>query len=542
LLTFTAVGSDGDLPAQHLTFSLDPGAPANASINSASGLFTWTPTEAQGPATNTIVVRVTDDGTPGLSATQTVAITVLETNSPPTFFTIPQQHVDEGTLLSLSLVATDPDIPTQHLTFTVSSDAPLGLSVDPSSGLLQWIPSEIQGPSTNSFQVFVFDDGSPSLSATQTIVIVVNEVNQTPVITPVPPQVVAEGTPLSFLVTATDSDLPAQTLTFSLDPGAPSGAGIDSASGLFSWTPSEQQGPATNRIAIRVTDDGGASPEGHSAVTYVDVVVLEVNSPPVLDPIGDRAIPEVASFTLALHATDPDIPAQVLTYQLAAGAPSGCTINPTNGVLSWTPTEAQGPSTNTVTVIVSDNGSPAQTAAETFLIIVNEVNLAPVLAPIADRTAHEGETVTLKASATDDDLPAQSLAFSLDPGAPANASIDSTSGLFTWIAGQNPGTNNVVIRVTDSGVPPLASTRTFSIIVVNQLQINSIAVLSNGSLFLSWASIPGKRYRFEYKDNLGDAVWQPLGNEMLASSTTTSATDDTAEGSARIYRVICLLP
>jgi len=538
LLSFTAVGSDGDLPQQHLTFSLDPSAPGNASIDPASGVFTWTPTEAQGPATNTIILRVTDDGTPALSTTQAVVITVLETNSPPAIAAIPLQQVDESTLFSLSVVAIDSDLPAQHLAFSLSSDAPLGLSVDPNSGLLQWIPSEIQGPSTNSFQVFVSDDGSPSMSATQNITIIVNEVNQPPNITPVPPQVVAEGTPLSLLVTATDPDLPAQALTFSLDPGAPSGAEIDPVSGLFSWTPDEQQGPATNRIAIRVTDNGTPAA---SAITYVDVVVLEVNSPPILDPIGNQTIPEVVSFTFTVHASDPDLPPQPLTFHLAAGAPSGCTINPTNGLLSWTPTEAQGPSTNTVTVIVSDNGSPAQTAAETFMIIVSEINVAPVLAPIADRSVHEGETVTFTASATDDDLPAQALAFSLDPGAPANASIDSISGLFTWVAGPNPGTNSLTIRVTDNGAPPLANSRTFSIIVVNQLRISSVNVSLDGSVVLSWSSISGKRYRVQYKDNLSDPLWQTLGTDIVASSTTTSATDETPP-LARIYRVICVIP
>ena len=32
-----------------MTFSLDAGAPAGATINGATGAFSWTPTEAQGP-------------------------------------------------------------------------------------------------------------------------------------------------------------------------------------------------------------------------------------------------------------------------------------------------------------------------------------------------------------------------------------------------------------------------------------------------------------------------------------------------------------
>ena len=85
LLSFTAVASDPDLLPQHLTFSLGSGFPLGASIDPVSGVFTWTPTELQGPAVYSITVRATDDGTPPLSDTKTFAVTVTEVNLPPIF-------------------------------------------------------------------------------------------------------------------------------------------------------------------------------------------------------------------------------------------------------------------------------------------------------------------------------------------------------------------------------------------------------------------------------------------------------------------------
>lgn len=76
-VTFTASAIDTDLPAQVLLFSLDAPVPPGASIGSGTGQFTWTPATNQGPATYTITVRVTDNGTPALSATQTFQIAVL---------------------------------------------------------------------------------------------------------------------------------------------------------------------------------------------------------------------------------------------------------------------------------------------------------------------------------------------------------------------------------------------------------------------------------------------------------------------------------
>jgi hypothetical protein len=75
-LVFTATATDTDTPPQHLTFSLDPGAPTNAVINPDTGLFAWRPAPDQAPATNSITVRVTDDGAPPLSAATTFTVRV----------------------------------------------------------------------------------------------------------------------------------------------------------------------------------------------------------------------------------------------------------------------------------------------------------------------------------------------------------------------------------------------------------------------------------------------------------------------------------
>src|SRR5437773_171837 len=103
------------------------------------------------------------------------------------------------------------------------------------------------------------------------------------------------------------------------------------------------------------------------------------------------------------------------------------TINSASGAISWTPTEAQGPSTNAVSVSVTDNGVPALSVTNTFQVIVNEVNLAPVLTVPADQTINEQTTLSVSASATDADIPANSLTFAL-VSAPTGMTINPASG------------------------------------------------------------------------------------------------------------------
>ena len=78
ILTLTNAATDPDVPPQVLTFSL-PSAPTNATLTSVNGtnaVFTWRPLMNQADTTNQVTVQVTDNGTPGLSATRNFTITV----------------------------------------------------------------------------------------------------------------------------------------------------------------------------------------------------------------------------------------------------------------------------------------------------------------------------------------------------------------------------------------------------------------------------------------------------------------------------------
>src|SRR5207249_4895135 len=141
------------------------------------------------------------------------------------------------------------------LTFALVS-GPTGLTVS-SAGAIAWTPTEAQGPSTNTVTVRVFDNGSPSLSRTDERRVGEAEVNSAPVLTVPATQTIAEQTALSANWTATESALPANTLTFALVSG-PTGLTVSSA-GTIAWTPSEAQGPSTNTVTVRVFDNGSPS-------------------------------------------------------------------------------------------------------------------------------------------------------------------------------------------------------------------------------------------------------------------------------------------
>ena len=98
-----------------------------------------------------------------------------------------------------------------------------------------------------------------------------------------------------------------------------------------------------------------------------------VPAPPVLSVPADQTIDELTTIVVTNTATAANPSATQLTFSLTS-APAGATLDPVAGVLTWTPTEAQGPSTNRIGVQVRDNGTPSLSDIRSFTIVVNEVN------------------------------------------------------------------------------------------------------------------------------------------------------------------------
>jgi Ca2+-binding RTX toxin-like protein len=395
------------------------------------------------------------------------------------------QNVNDAPVAGNAAFSTDEDVALEALLPATDIDGD-ALTFEnlggPSHGTLELLGAAAfrYTPNANFFgsDSFTFRASDGLLpSGIGTVSVDVAPVNDAPGLGTVGDREVDEGSTLSFTATATDVDVPANPHTFSLGAGAPEGAAV-TADGFFAWTPSESQGPDSYAITIRVTED--SDPTLFDEETFT-VTVNEVNVAPVLDPIGSKTVDEGDTLSFTATATDADLPANVLTFSLV-GAPAGASIHPTTGVFTWTPTETQGPADYTFDVLVTDNGTPALSESETFTITVNEVNQAPVLTAIGAKAVSEGEVLAFTATATDADLPANTLTFSLDPGAPAGATL-TPAGAFTWAPTeeQGPGSFPVTIRVTDNGTPALSDFETFTITVSEDANIDGGAQASDGT-------------------------------------------------------------
>lgn len=286
--------------------------------------------------------------------------------------------------------------------------------------------------------------------------------NRPPVITAIPDQFAAEGELLQFAVVATDD--PAQVIRYGLGADAPPEALIDEGTGLFSWTPTELQGPGTYVFTVSATDNGTPA---RSSTARVTVEVIEVNDPPLFRGVVDRSVDERSTLSFALEAFDSDLPPQTLVFALEEPIPPGLELDPETGGVTWTPTEAQGPGTYPIRVRVMDNGVPPASAVADFTITVNEVNNPPDLAEIQPQSVDEGQIFALQVIASDSDHPPAALQYRLEGTLPPGISIHPDTGLITWVPGEadGPGSYVIVVRVTEKNADALSTTRSFGLMV-----------------------------------------------------------------------------
>jgi hypothetical protein len=166
-------------------------------------------------------------------------------------------------------------------------------------------------------------------------------------------------------------------------------------------------------------------------------------------------------------------------------------------------------------------------------------NTPPVLAVVPNATITAGQTLMVTNMATDADVPAQSLNWSLG-GASVGASLNATNGLLTWrpTIFQSPSTNLFSITVTDNGTPPLSATRNFSVIVLRPAAPAFLSPTLNGRKFQSLIDGNAGSEYFIYATTNLSGDWQLLLDTNPVALPFLFTDPAPADLPQRYYRVL----
>ena len=219
------------------------------------------------------------------------------------------------------------------------------------------------------------------------------------------------------------------------------------------------------------------NPSLRATNSFVVVVVREVNMAPVLPVIAQQTVNELELLVVTNTATEPNIHSVTVGYGLLS-APVGMSID-SSGIITWTPAQEQSPGTNLVTTVVTNNNPydlvhPSLRATNSFVVVVREVNMAPVLPVIAEQVVNEGKLLVVTNTATEPNIHSVTVGYGLIE-APAGMSIDG-NGIITWTPAQSqsPSTNLVTTVVTNNNPydlvnPELRATNSFVVVVVREV-------------------------------------------------------------------------
>ncbi len=445
-----------------------------------------------------------------------------DTNQPPVIKPIPDQTVVEGKTLSFEVTATDQDGDSIILSaYPTSLDSPVKYAnFDPIKGTFSWTPKV---GDAGKYQVeFKATDGKVTVSLLVDIVVIdqgdldsdgdgVKDSfdacpdkagpswrkgcpiqNHAPIIIPIPNQTIAEGNHLELVISVSDPD--GNVIQMNADP-IPTGAQFDSIKGVFDWIPNFTQSGIYN-ITFSATD-GSLSDSQKVLITVADTPL-----PPKLEMVEDKTVSEGQALSFQVKATDPD--GDLISYSVEP-LPQGAQFNEATGWFLWIPDLTQAG----FYPINFSAAAGGQKVTQNMTITVLNVNQAPLLAPIGDKTVNTGEVLSFTLLATDAD--GDGVTYDIQP-LPNGATLNTKTGAFQWKPDYTQaGKYSVSFSATDGS---LSDFQNVLITVEKDVDVDGVPDKMDNC-----PNFPNPDQSDLNKDGLGDAcICDPDGNGIIGDN------------------------
>jgi hypothetical protein len=371
-----------------------------------------------------VVIRV-NDGT--VNADQTFSITVINTNDPPTFTSIP---LTSGTQdLPYSYTATVDDDDVGDVLALSSPTLPAWLTFTPATGLLTGTPSNAE---VGIHPVIIrVNDGTVSVD--QSFSINVANVNDAPAFTSIPDQTAIQDVPYSY--TATGIDIDGDSVIFSA-PTLPAWLTFNDTTRVLSGTPGNAE-VGIHNVTLRISD--GLLSQDQPFV----IEVANVNDAPTFTSLPLTTATQDALYSYTVTALDLD--GDSIIYS-ATILPAWLSFNDATQILSGTPGN-DDVGTDTVALRITDGTA---TTDQGFVITIGNMNDAPQFTSIPNTTATQDSPYSYIVTAIDID--GDNMIFSA-PTIPAWLTFNLATRALSGTPGDpEVGDHPVTIRVNDGAV------------------------------------------------------------------------------------------
>ncbi|TLY00225.1 MAG: tandem-95 repeat protein, partial [Thaumarchaeota archaeon] len=334
----------------------------------------------------------------GASSSDTTTITVNNINHGPIVVAGPEQTVAEGILVTLNASgSSDPDDDGLSYSWTQINGPSVKLTNADTAFPSFTAPSVNSTGATLTFQLAV-DDGHGA-NGTDTISVMVQNVNEPPVADAGSDQVVDEGTNPVILNGSASSDPDGDILTYSwLQTNGTSIELINDTTATPSFT-----APEVNSTGIVLTFKLTVSDGFANSTDTVDITVnnVKINQPPVANAGPDQTVSEGSSVGLN-GAASSDSDGDNLSYSWNQTAGPNVALSNSNTAIPTFTAPSVGPSGSTLTFKLTVSDGKGGTATDTVDVIVQNINRPPVADAGLDRTLNAGTLIDLNGTGSSD--------------------------------------------------------------------------------------------------------------------------------------------
>lgn len=456
--------SGGNAP---YTFSILSGAlPAGLTLDPSSGQISGTPSTS---GTSSFKVQVQDSGNPAQTATATLSIAIKAKPSP---LAINTKTLPGGTIASPYNANVSASGGVAPYTFSIlSGTLPQGLVIDPSSGQLSGTPL---AAGSSSFTVEVQDSESPAQTATASLSITIAP--QKLVISSGAAPAGEVGYSYEFGASASGGTAP---YTFTIVSGSlPAGLTLDPVLGQISGTPTPAAA-GTSSFTLQVQDSGSPAQTATVKLSIAIKAALSITTTALPNGIVGTAY----SFKVTASGGFPPY-----TFS-ASGLPAGLVMNP-DGTIKGTPTTSTANPASVWIQVNDTNTSPGPTVFTSLnLTIYGKLTIPAMSLPegitgqaypplafsfLPATIPASGGQYPYNFTVSNGTLP-PGLSLSQDIVTNPLGQVTSDTALISGTP-STAGTYSFTLTVTDAGIPQQTTTGTFSIKVIQGVQITTTSL------------------------------------------------------------------
>lgn len=382
----TASASDADVTNNTISYTLINDAAGRFTINATTGVVTVSGAlDAEDDNEHTVVVRAfSSDGSFRTKAFQIDISDINESAISPIVdadgaANLVAENAAIGTVVGITTAAGDADV-TDTVSYSLEDDAGGRFTINSSTGVVT-VAGTLDAEVAISHNIVVRATSSDSSTRTQSFGITIGDNNDNlPVFTSSGTVSITENRTIVQTLSATDADIPAQTISFTLSGGADAGRFTLNASNqlVFLVAPdfeSPSDFNADNVYEVEVTADDGA---GGSTTQSIAVTVTDGNEAPSITAVPDQTLNEdqpsgVLTFTIGdLESAATGLSVTASSSNPAVIRNAGITLGGSgaNRTIMVAPVANQS-GASVITITVSDGTLTTDTS---FVVTVNSVN------------------------------------------------------------------------------------------------------------------------------------------------------------------------